>query len=144
MNNSTRLVVTGIAAIAGSVLTIAPLSVAALAPAPTLECLEDESLGQCKVHHNSDTRSGGGTGSRVRVQELPTVHIDAKDHPNYGQITPEVRVDAKDHPNYGQVTPEVRIDAKDHPNYGPVTPDGGQDVPGNVERSSGRLNTYAV
>ena len=78
----------------------------------------------------------GGAGSRVAVQELPTVHIDVKDHPNYGQITPEYRGDVKDHPSYGQITPEYRGDVKDHPNYGQVTT-----PEGSVGRSSGRLNS---
>jgi hypothetical protein len=64
-----------------------------------------------------------GVGILPAATELWTG--DAKDHPNYGQITVEQvdRPDAKDHPNYGQITVEQvdRPDAKDHPNYGPVT-----------------------
>jgi hypothetical protein len=138
MNKSTHLVGTGIAVFVGSVLVVAPVAVTALAEAPQRVCLEDTSIGQCEAL-GSSTSDSGGAGSRVAVQELPTVRIDAKDHPNYGQITPEYRGDAKDHPNYGQITPEYRGDAKDHPNYGQVTtPDG------SVGRSSGRLNSYAV
>jgi hypothetical protein len=121
MNKSTHLVGTGIAVFVGSVLAVAPVAVTALAEAPQRVCLEDTSIGQCEALGSSSSDSGGA-GSRVAVQELPTVHIDVKDHPNYGQITPEYRGDVKDHPNYGQVT----------------TPDG------SVGRSSGRLNSYAV
>ena len=110
----------------------------ALAEAPQRVCLEDTSIGQCEALGSSSS-DAGGAGSRVAVQELPTVHIDVKDHPNYGQITPEYRGDVKDHPNYGQVTPEYRGDVKDHPNYGQVTT-----PEGSVGRSSGRLNSYAV
>jgi hypothetical protein len=164
MNKSTRLIGTGIATIAGSVLTIASVSVTASAEAPTMICLEDESLGQCQTRLGSES-SSGGTGSRVAVQDLPTVRIDAneyvpyvyipglvtsvwtgdaKDHPNFGQVTPAVHPDAKDHPNYGQVTPAVYPDAKDHPNYGQVTPadDGSGSVGLGGGRASGR--SYAV
>ena len=64
----------------------------------------------------------GAGGQEVESRPLPTGRGDAKDHPNYGQITPEYRGDVKDHPNYGQVT----------------TPEG------SVGRSGGRLNPYAV
>ena len=41
--------------------------------------------------------------------------IDAKDHPNFGQITPESgRDDAKDHPNYGQVDGRVARRRRSH------------------------------
>jgi hypothetical protein len=163
MNKSTHLVGTGIAVLVGSVLAVAPVAVDALAvDAPTYICLEDTSIGACKANGSSVSR-GGGTGSRVAVQELPNVYVDAKDHPNYGQITPAVYPDAKDHPNYGQatpetrdllgidvplsaeVTPEVRIDAKDHPNYGPVTPEADSGS-GSVGLGGGRAagRSYAV
>jgi hypothetical protein len=121
MNKPTHLVGTGIAVFVGSVLAIAPVAVTAKSQAPDRVCLEDTSIGECGI---ADPASeSGGAGSRVAAQELPTIRIDAKDHPNYGQVTPEVYLDAKDHPNYGQVTPEVYLDAKDHPNYGQVTPE---------------------
>jgi hypothetical protein len=165
MNKSTRLIGTGIAAIAGSVLTIAPVSATVLADAPTLICLEDESLGQCETRLGSDSNSGGA-GSQVAVQDLPTVRIDArdhptyvyipglstsvwtgdaKDHPSYGQVTPAVYPDAKDHPNYGQVTPAAYPDAKDHPNYGQVTRSDDQGS-GSVGLGGGRASgrSYAV
>jgi hypothetical protein len=166
MNKSTRLIGTGIAAIAGSVLTIAPVSLTALAGAPARVCLEDESIGDCSSPAGSES-SSGGTGSRVAVQDLPTVRVDAsehvpyvyipglvpsvwtgdaKDHPNYGQVTPEVWTgDAKDHPSYGQVTPAVYPDAKDHPNYGQVT-SADDEGSGNVGLGGGRASgrSYAV
>jgi hypothetical protein len=108
MNKPTHLVGTGIAVFVGSVLAIAPIAVTAEAPARI--CLEDTSIGECDGLGSSVSRSGG-TGSRIAVQELPTIRIDAKDHPNYGQVTPEVHLDAKDHPNYGQVTSDADHDS---------------------------------
>ena len=145
MNKSTHLVGTGIAVFVGSVLAVAPVAVTALAvEAPARVCLEDTSIGECEALGGSASGSGG-TGSRVAAQQLPTVRIDAKDHPNYGQITPEYRGDVKDHPNYGQITPEYRGDVKDHPNYGQITPDEDSDS-GSVGRGGSRASgrAYAV
>ena len=143
MNKPTHFVGTGIAVFVGSVLAVAPVAVTALGQAPERVCLEDTSIGECDGLGSPVSRSGG-TGSRVAVQELPTIRIDAKDHPNFGQVTPVIRIDAKDHPNFGQVTPVVRIDAKDHPNFGQVTSDDGQVTSGHVPHRGGRLSAYAV
>ena len=111
---------TGIAVFVGSVLAVAPVAVAALAEAPSASVSRTPPSASAK-RSAVRVRLQAAAGSRVAVQELPTVRIDAKDHPNYGQITPEYRGDVKDHPNYGQITPEYRGDVKDHPNYGQVT-----------------------
>jgi hypothetical protein len=111
----------GVAAtIAGSALVLAPLAAAAGAQ-PTRICLDNASASQCVSVVLPQAESGGSSGDQAAFKPPQRGRGDAKDHPNYGQVTPEYpgRGDAKDHPNYGQVTPEYpgRGDAKDHPNY---------------------------
>jgi hypothetical protein len=128
MNKTSKLVGTGIAVIVGSVLAVAPAAGASVKDNPARICVDNASAGQCESVVVRAAPSGGG-GQEVVLQPTTVGRLDAKDHPDYGQITPEivVRIDAKDHPNYGQVTPETpgRGDAKDHPDYGPSTAPGG-------------------
>ena len=126
MNKTSKLVGTGIALIVGSLLALAPVAAAAAANTPARICVDNASSGQCESVVRPSALPGGGSGQEVTVRPVPTGRIDAKDHPDYGQITvTSGRIDAKDHPDYGQVTPEVvgRIDAKDHPDYGQITPE---------------------
>jgi hypothetical protein len=123
MSKSTHRLGIGLGALlAGSVLTIAPLAASADGAHPARVCFDNGGpIGNCD--DASPTTIPGSDGQDVTLRPVPTGRLDAKDHPNYGQITPETpgRLDAKDHPNYGQITPQApgRLDAKDHPNYNP-------------------------
>jgi hypothetical protein len=109
MNKSIQLVGTGIAVIFGAVLTVAPLAAAATAERPSRVCVDNGSAGECEPLVRP-TALPGGSGQEVELRPATTGRLDAKDHPNYGQITPEY---------------EPRGDAKDHPNYGPASAPGG-------------------
>ncbi len=124
MNKTSKLVGSGIAVMVGSVLALAPVAADAARQHPARICLDNASSGQCETLVRPSELPGGG-GQEVAVRPTPAGRLDAKDHPDYGQITVEYpgRLDAKDHPNYGQNTPETgRLDAKDHPDYGQSTP----------------------
>jgi hypothetical protein len=87
--------------LAGSVLTIAPLAASADGAHPARVCFDNGGpIGNCD--DASPTTIPGSDGQDVTLRPVPTGRLDAKDHPNYGQITPETpgRLDAKDHPNY--------------------------------------------
>ena len=106
--------------IAGSALLLGSLAAAA-GTQPARVCLDNASASQCISVVLPQAAPGGGSGDLVAVNLPDPGRLDAKDHPNYGQVTTDSpgRLDAKDHPNYGQVTTESagRGDAKDHPNY---------------------------
>ena len=126
MNKTSKLVGTGITLMVGSVLAVAPVAADAARQHPARICVDNASAGQCEtVVRQSELP--GGSGREVAVRPTPAGRIDAKDHPDYGQITVESpgRLDAKDHPDYGQITVESpgRLDAKDHPDYGQSTPE---------------------
>ena len=105
MNKTSQLVGTGVALIVGSVLAVAPVAAAASRERPARICVDNASPGQCEAVV-PQIALPGGSGQEVVVRPATAGRIDAKDHPNFGQITPESpgRDDAKDHPDYGSVS----------------------------------------
>ena len=116
MNKTNKLVGTGIALMVGSVLAVAPVAAAASREHPARICVDNGSAGECGLVGGPQILSGG-SGQVVAARPVPSGRLDAKDHPNYGQITPG-RLDAKDHPNYGQATPGEII--RNHPTNPPL------------------------
>ena len=106
MNTSTKLVGTGVTLVVGSLLSVASVALGAGRNRPRCASRTRRSVtAECST---STTTLPGGSGERVSVYVPEILRGDAKDHPNYGQITVDVvaRGDAKDHPNYGQITPD--------------------------------------